>query len=204
MAPSVAIRVLFGDGIHELWFGLRMFSVLTMTSTAVRKRKSGQQPGHDRLRAITWESSAVLLYHSGSLDTASLDTACLPHHLDCRYGRKYIGKIIRQTKMLTVVRPKKSREGYIGGIIVGGLGGWGLASLWHIASAAVLPMHGLILGIAISIIAPLGDFGESMIKRQFNVKDSSNLLPGHGGFFDRIDSSLWAAMLGYYLILIIR
>ena len=106
--------------------------------------------------------------------------------------------------MFTLVSPKKSWEGYLGGILVGGLGGWGLAALWNIASPAVLPIHGLILGIIISILAPLGDFGESMIKRQFSIKDTSKILPGHGGIFDRIDSSLWAAFIGYYLILLIK
>jgi len=119
-------------------------------------------------------------------------------------GAYIFGRPFGKHKMLTVVSPKKSWEGYIGGIIIGGLGGWGLAALWHIACEPLLPLHGLILGLAISIVAPLGDFGESMIKRQFDIKDSSNLLPGHGGFFDRIDSSLIAAILGYYLILLIR
>ena len=56
------------------------------------------------------------------------------------------------------------------------------------------------MGLVMGIFPTLGDLGESMIKRQVGVKDSSNLLPGHGGFFDRINSWLWAAVLGYYLI----
>jgi phosphatidate cytidylyltransferase len=106
-------------------------------------------------------------------------------------------------KMMPNVSPKKSWEGYVGGLLMGGLGGWGLAALWHIAVPALLPVHGLILGIILSLIVPFGDFGESMIKRQFGIKDTSNILPGHGGILDRIDTSLWAAFIGYIVIQIL-
>lgn len=118
-------------------------------------------------------------------------------------GAYLVGRMIGKHKMLPLVSPKKSWEGYIGGILTGILGGWGLAALWHIQVASILPVHGVILGAVIATLAPLGDFGESMIKRQFNVKDSGKFLLEHGGFLDRVDSSLWAAAIGYYLIMVI-
>jgi phosphatidate cytidylyltransferase len=118
-------------------------------------------------------------------------------------GGYIFGRLFGKHKMLPLVSPKKSWEGYIGGIIMGTLGGWGFAALWHIPAPGILPWHGIVLGALISILAPFGDFGESMLKRQFKIKDSSNILLEHGGILDRADSSLWAAPIGFYLILLL-
>jgi len=115
-------------------------------------------------------------------------------------GAYIFGRLFGKHKMIPLVSPKKSWEGYIGGILIGTLGGWGLAAMWHLVAANMLPWHGLIIGAVVSILAPFGDFGESMIKRQFDEKDSGNLLLEHGGLLDRMDSSLWAAAIGFYLI----
>jgi phosphatidate cytidylyltransferase len=78
-----------------------------------------------------------------------------------------------------------------------------LAALWHLMSPAVTIERGALIGFLMGVLTPLGDLGESMIKRQAGVKDSSQILPGHGGVLDRIDSWLWAGVIGYYVILLL-
>lgn len=119
-------------------------------------------------------------------------------------GAYFIGRSFGRHKFSPRLSPKKTWEGYLGGILVGTLGAIGLVYLWKIWAGpafSITPLQGAILGILLSTITPLGDLGESMIKRQSGKKDSSNLLPGHGGVFDRIDSWLWAAIIGYYFII---
>jgi len=98
------------------------------------------------------------------------------------------------------ISPHKSWEGVIGGFAAAVLGGLGLASLFHGWAPSVRPWHGLALGVAIGLLSPFADLAESMLKRSFHLKDTGKLLPGHGGALDRMDSWLWAAPAGYYLI----
>lgn len=118
-------------------------------------------------------------------------------------GAFLIGSRFGKHKMMTRVSPNKSWEGYLGGVVVSILLTALIAWVVHFLIPAVTLHAGLWMGLVISILAPLGDFGESMLKRPFGIKDSSNLIPGHGGFLDRIDAFLWAAVLGYYLTLML-
>lgn len=116
-------------------------------------------------------------------------------------GAYFVGRAIGKRKFSPRLSPKKTWEGYLGGVVVGTFGAALLAFLWNLIEPDVMtPLQGGLIGLIISGITPLGDLGASMVKRQFGVKDSSNLIPGHGGVFDRIDSWLWAGVIGYYVI----
>ncbi len=117
-------------------------------------------------------------------------------------GAYMIGVRYGKHKMTPRLSPKKSWEGYLGGIISAVAAGAYLA--WAFTTYGPLlhltPLEGAMLGLLIGTLSPLGDLAESMIKREAGLKDSGNILPGHGGSFDRIDSWLWAVIIGYYFV----
>ncbi len=115
-------------------------------------------------------------------------------------GAYFVGSRWGKHPLSRRLSPKKTWEGYWGGVVSGILFGALLAGLWGLRSPVMLPARGALVGLVMAALTPLGDLGESMFKRQVGAKDSSNLLPGHGGVLDRIDSWLWAGVLGYYLV----
>jgi len=109
----------------------------------------------------------------------------------------YAGRAFGRRLLAPAISPKKTIEGAIGGFVFGGLtlaiaGTWWLPAL-HVAFRALLGVALVALGIA-------GDLFESMLKRSAGVKDSSTIIPGHGGVLDRIDALLFAAPV-YYIVL---
>jgi phosphatidate cytidylyltransferase len=120
-------------------------------------------------------------------------------------GAYSIGAAYGKHKMTPRLSPKKSWEGYFAGlvtsILVGAFFSYAFSSLGpQPLRDLISPLQGAFLGLVIGGLAPLGDLGESMFKRQGGLKDSSNVFPGHGGFFDRIDSWIWGAVLGFFII----
>jgi phosphatidate cytidylyltransferase len=113
----------------------------------------------------------------------------------------YIGSRYGKHKMTPRLSPKKSWEGYAASIVGGGLAGILIGLLLnYLGLLNITLIHSLIIGLLMGAVPTLGDLGESMIKRQAGIKDSGGLIPGHGGAFDRIDSWLWAASVGYFYI----
>ena len=120
-------------------------------------------------------------------------------------GAYAIGSIYGKHKMTPRLSPKKSWEGYFAGVftsvIVGAFFAYAFSSLGPQPLHGLIdPLKGALLGLLIGAITPLGDLGESMIKRLSGTKDSSNIFPGTGGFFDRIDAWIWGAAIGYFII----
>jgi phosphatidate cytidylyltransferase len=111
-------------------------------------------------------------------------------------GAYVFGKSLGKHKLSPRLSPNKTVEGYVGGIIAG--------TLFTLLIAALLDLNlviALVLGLLVSVVSPAGDLGISLLKRSVGVKDSGNLLPGHGGALDRIDSLIWSVAFAYYLIL---
>lgn len=120
-------------------------------------------------------------------------------------GAYSLGAAYGKHKMTPRLSPKKSWEGYVAGVftsmIVGAFFAYAFSTLDpRPLDGLITPLQGGLLGLVIGALAPLGDLGESMLKRQGGLKDSSNIFPGHGGFFDRIDSWIWGAALGFFII----
>jgi phosphatidate cytidylyltransferase len=109
----------------------------------------------------------------------------------------YTGRLFGRTPLAPAISPKKTIEGAIGGFVFGTLllavvGRWWLPGIsWTLRA---------VLGAAIVALGIAGDLFESMLKRSAGVKDSSALIPGHGGVLDRIDALLFAAPI-YYVVL---
>jgi len=101
----------------------------------------------------------------------------------------YVGKNFGKNPFFGIISPKKTKEGFIGGLIAGTLVGTIFSTL------TVKGFANPLLWLSVSVVAVIGDLFESFIKRSFNVKDSSNLLGSHGGVMDRFDALLFASLL---------
>ena len=123
-------------------------------------------------------------------------------------GAYFIGSKFGKHKMVPRLSPKKSWEGYFGGALVSVIGTPLLILLYQSLgmpeSVEISLWQAALFGLLISLVGPIGDLFGSMLKRMAQVKDSSNLLPGHGGVFDRIDTWIWAASIGFILLNILN
>ncbi|MDH3323338.1 MAG: phosphatidate cytidylyltransferase [Flavobacteriaceae bacterium] len=109
-----------------------------------------------------------------------------------------IGKNFGKHKLIERVSPNKTIEGFLGGFLFTFVAGYFVSQY----CLSIQTIHWFSIAIIVSIFGVLGDLIESMFKRQAHLKDSSNFIPGHGGFLDRLDSIIFAIPFIYiYLYL---
>ena len=111
----------------------------------------------------------------------------------------FVGRALGRHKLASAISPGKTWEGAIGGI----LGAIIVSLFFTLNTALALPLNwgqAVLLGLLVSIFGQLGDLAESLFKRYTGVKDSGSVLPGHGGFLDRMDSVVFAGTVVYYYV----
>ncbi|MCF6199833.1 MAG: phosphatidate cytidylyltransferase [Hyphomicrobiaceae bacterium] len=109
------------------------------------------------------------------------------------------GRSFGGPKLAPSISPKKTWSGFIGGVSAGMIAG--VLFSQYLGNDKLLPIA--IMALAIGIFSQMGDLFESVFKRHYNVKDASNLIPGHGGLFDRVDGLLFAALLAALIALLV-
>lgn len=114
-------------------------------------------------------------------------------------GRLYRGQSAGKHRLFERISPKKSWEGFFGGMIFTMVAGW----VWSTQCSFLNTEQWIVLSAIVAIFSTWGDLCESLLKRTLHVKDSGQILPGHGGLLDRLDSVLLAtpaAVIYLYLI----
>jgi phosphatidate cytidylyltransferase len=117
-------------------------------------------------------------------------------------GAYFFGRMFGRHKLIPSVSPAKTVEGAIGGVVVAIIAAWlyVVFLLKPFAQLSMLPLGIVLFAIVIAVVAQIGDLAESLFKRDAGVKDSSRLLPGHGGILDRFDSLLFVLPVAYVLL----
>lgn len=208
-AGAVAIAIGRGiDGFESSHWIMGMFVLASMIFHMIAYERGREHAGTDFAITISgavyvgW-IGAYLISLRNLPDGMWWFMVAMPSIWGADSGAYFYGSRFGRHQLSPRLSPKKSWEGYFAGIITGVIFGMAfafLASSQVGLDAGITPLRGATLGLVLAVLTPMGDLGESMIKRQVGVKDSSNLLPGHGGAFDRIDSWIWGAILSYYII----
>lgn len=117
-------------------------------------------------------------------------------------GAYFVGRAIGGPKLIPAVSPGKTISGAVGGLLASAAlaAAYAPLVLRPVAQVGFAPGRALLFGVLVSAAAQLGDLVESLLKRDAGVKDSSNLIPGHGGVLDRVDSLLFVLPVSYLLL----
>ena len=113
-------------------------------------------------------------------------------------GGYFVGTTVKGPKLAPKISPNKTWSGLLGGVLLSVVISYMVMCLFNVS--ARVTVYYLVMAGVLAVIAQIGDLVESSIKRHLNIKDSSNLIPGHGGIFDRIDGLIFAAPFAYLML----
>ncbi len=160
--------------------------------------------------ALSYYSDPSLTYWNTTynLENSTLMIFVIASALLNDAGAYFVGVLFGKHRLNERISPKKSWEGFFGGIIIGGILGFLLGFILALVDHPILPGildldHWyliLILALVIPFVAVIGDLAFSAIKRTYNIKDFGYILPGHGGVLDRIDSVVFTAAISAIFI----
>ena len=216
----ILVSPLFAAASPALGAALTITALLLFVGTVIRRAvRAPEKRLEPELRlllgtmaAVIWLSPLTLLPLLASLDP--LDRGAPARWIvwllaivwTADSAAYLVGRTIGRRKLAPVLSPRKSLEGFIGGILVAGVVGALIAGpLFTLGTPEeVRPLWGLVWGLIIATAAEAGDLLESLFKRVAGAESASNLIPGHGGVLDRIDSLLLAAPVTLIAALILR
>lgn len=197
---GIPIAAWFG-GIDAMVFGLFGSILLTVFWTAVGEPDKPVASMATTLLAILWIpfflSFGITLLHVE--DGAWLVAITVLGIVASDTFGYLVGATLGKHPMAPKISPKKSWEGFFGSLL-------GSVVVSVVVTHYMLEYQwwvGLIIGTVVMLAATAGDFAASMVKRDFNVKDMGNTLPGHGGVMDRLDSIVFAIPVGYTLFVVV-
>jgi phosphatidate cytidylyltransferase len=116
-------------------------------------------------------------------------------------GAFFVGRALGKRKLMPSVSPGKTVAGAVGGLLATALVGWLYTTFVLTPATQLAFVRGgvIVFAVIVSVAAQLGDLAESLLKREAGMKDSSHLIPGHGGILDRFDSLLFVLPVAYAL-----
>jgi phosphatidate cytidylyltransferase len=186
------------------------FAVVVLLSAFLFRRAPLEEiPPRVATVALSWLYTGLLLATAVGLSRRGVAWVILAYVVT--WGNDttayFVGHALGRHRMLERVSPKKTWEGFVGGVggSIGFAFAWrALSRLWYRELEALTPLETVLLALGGAALGPLGDFCESLFKRAAGVKDSSKIIPGHGGLLDRIDALLfvapWVYVWAVYLV----
>jgi phosphatidate cytidylyltransferase len=181
--------------IVGFWISLGLF-LATGVLTAVLTDGFGRWPTSGMAAGFLGFAGLCVLALRGQDDVGILATVYLTVVIWMTdSGAFFAGRLFGGKKLAPVLSPSKTWSGAIGGLVLGTLGG---TIVWGFGTGSPL-FIGILISAAISLSAQGGDLAESALKRHFVIKDSGDIIPGHGGILDRIDSFTVGAVLLYFI-----